>query len=309
LKIIVSVSLLVFIFSSLDRQAFLRVVGQAHPAWLLAAMATALAGVVLRSFRWQLLLKALPVDVPLGELIAIYFIGFLFNNLLPSGLGGDAIRMLELSKHTERGSDAVTSVVVDRFLGLSSLQAIALVALLFDWQAVPAFVAYFTVVSFGVSLVIGYLLINRPLYRLLQDRVRLFRQLTGIKQTRNLFESFQRYPLPALGKAYLVALLFNLSLIAMNIFIGTAVGAEASVAQYAVFVPITSLVLLLPISIAGLGVREGTYQQLFGEIGVPNEVAIAISLLYYVFGNVFPGLIGGVIYLWRSIRSVAQVVE
>lgn len=309
LKIIVSVSLLVFIFSSLDRQAFLRIVGQASPGWLVAALVAVLAGVGLRAFRWQILLKALRVEVSLGEVTAIYFIGFLFNNLLPSGLGGDAIRMLELSKHTERGSDAVTSVVVDRFLGLSSLQAIALLALLFDWQAVPTSVAYFTVAIFGASLVLGYLLINRPLYRMLQHRVKLFRRLTGIKQLHNLFESFQRYPLPALGKAYLVALLFNLSLIAMNMFIGIALGARASMAQYAVFVPITSLVLLIPISFAGLGVREEAYRQLFGQIGVPGEVAIAISLLVYVFGNVFTGLIGGAIYLWRSVRSVAQVVE
>jgi uncharacterized protein (TIRG00374 family) len=307
LKILVSLSLLIFIFSSLDRQAFFGIVGQAHPVWLIAALATTLGGVLIRAFRWQILLKAIQVEVPLGELTAIYFIGFLFNNLLPSGLGGDAIRMLELSKHTERGSDAVTSVVVDRFLGLSSLQAIALAALLFDWRAIPAAVAYFTVVILAVSLTFGYLLINRRLYLLLRRRVGLFRRLTGVKKISNLFESFQRYPLPALGKAYLVALLFNLSLIAMNIFLGLAVGAKASLAQYAVFVPVTSLVLLIPISFAGLGVREETYRQLFGQIGVPNEIAVAMSLLVYVFGNIFTGLIGGVVYLWRSARSAAGV--
>jgi uncharacterized membrane protein YbhN (UPF0104 family) len=187
------------------------------------------------------------------------------------------------------------------------LQAIALMALLFDWQAIPVAVAYFTVIMFGVSLILGYLLINRRLYLMLRRRVGLFRRLTGIKKIGNLFESFQRYPLPALGWAYLVALGFNISLIAMNFFLGLAVGAEASLAQYAVFVPITSLVLLIPISFAGLGVREEAYRQLFGQVGVPSEVAVAISLLYYVFGNVVTGLIGGVIYLWRSLRSVTRV--
>ena len=307
LKLLVSLGLLIFIFSSLDLQAFFSIVRQANPVWLFAALITTLGGVIIRAFRWQILLKAIQVEVPLGELTAIYFIGFLFNNLLPSGLGGDAMRMFELSKHTERGSDAVTSVVVDRFLGLSSLQAIALAALLFNWHAIPAAVAYFTVIIFVVGLTLGYLLINRRLYLMLQRRVGLFRRLTGVKKIGNLFESFQRYPLPALGKAYLVALLFNLSLIAMNFFLGLAIGAEASLAQYAVFVPITSLVLLIPISFAGLGVREETYRQLFGQIGVSNEVAVALSLLVYVFGNIVTGLIGGVVYLWRSVRSVTRV--
>ena len=172
LKIVVSVGLLTFIFYTLDLPAFWQTVRQANPWWLLAALAIMLIGVVIRAYRWQILLNAIGVPVPVSELTAIYFIGFLFNNLLPSGLGGDAIRMLELNRHSERGSDAVTSVVVDRFLGLSALQAIALLALLYDWGSIPTTVAYFTVAIFIGGLVIGYLLINRPLYLALLETVK-----------------------------------------------------------------------------------------------------------------------------------------
>jgi uncharacterized membrane protein YbhN (UPF0104 family) len=134
----------------------------------------------------------------------------------------------------------------------------------------------------------------------------LFRRLTDIKFIGNLAESFQRYPLDALGRAYLVSFLFNISLIAMNVFIGLGLGAKASLAHYAIFVPITSLVLLLPISFAGLGVREETYRRLFNQIGVPQEIAVAMSLLVYVIGNICTGLIGGVIYLLRSARGVVS---
>ncbi len=305
LKIIVSVGLLVFIFSKLDVSAFFRVVYQAHPGWLAAGLAMMLVGVVIRAWRWQILLDAIDTHVSLVELTNIYFIGFLFNNLLPSGLGGDAMRMVELNRHSQRRADAVTSVVVDRFLGLSALQAIALLALLYDWHAVPVGVAYFTVAVFAGGLVAGYLLINRALYQALRQNIGLFRRLTDIRAIGSLFESFQRYPLAALGRAYLVALLFNVSLIAMNVFIGLALGASARLAHYAVFVPITSLVLVLPISFAGLGVREEAYRQLFGQVGVPPEIAVAISLMVYVFGNICTGLIGGVIYLFRGAKEMA----
>lgn len=304
LKIAVSLGLLIFIFSTIDLSTFLQVVLAANPWWLLAALVMMMVGVVIRAWRWKVLLDAIGVVVRLGELTAIYFIGFLFNNLLPSGLGGDAIRMLELNRHSERASDAVTSVLVDRFLGLSALQAIALLALLYDWGSIPPAVAYFTVVIFVGGLAGGLLLINRRLYLAMQRRS-LFRRATQIKWIDNLFESFQRYPLSALGRAYLVALLFNVSLIAMNIFIGLALGAEASLAQYAVFVPITSLVLVIPISFAGLGVREGAYRQLFGQVGVPPETAVAMSLIVYLLGNICTGIIGGVLYLIRSVRAVA----
>ncbi|MCL4295175.1 MAG: flippase-like domain-containing protein [Anaerolineae bacterium] len=306
LKILVSVGLLAFIFSTLDLAAFIGAVSRANPWWLLAALAMMMLGVIIRAWRWQILLDAIAVHVSLVELTHIYFIGFLFNNLLPSGLGGDAMRMVELSRHSERVTDAVTSVVVDRFLGLSALQAIALMALIADWGAVPAGVAYFTVIIFLGGLVAGYLLINRALYTMLRIRVGLFRRLTNIKVIGNLAESFQRYPLGALGRAYLVAFLFNISLIAMNVFIGWGLGAKADLAHYAIFVPITSLVLLLPISFAGLGVREETYRRLFSQVGVLPEIAVAMSLLVYVFGNICTGLIGGVIYLLRSARGVVS---
>jgi hypothetical protein len=306
LKIVVSVGLLTFIFSQLDLPAFAKVVSQANPWWLLAALGMMMLGVVIRAWRWQILLDAIGVSVSLTELTNIYFIGFLFNNLLPSGLGGDAIRMVELSRHSERLSDAVTSVVVDRFLGLSALQAIALVALMADWDAVPPGVAYFTVAIFLGGLVVGYLLINRALYLKLRSSLGLFRRLTDLKAIGKLAESFQRYPLSALGRSYLVSFLFNIGHIIMHVFIGLGLGAPASLVHYAIFVPITAIVLLIPISFAGLGVREETFRQLFTQVGVPSEIAVAISLLVYVIGNVCTGLIGGIIYLLRGARGVVS---
>jgi uncharacterized protein (TIRG00374 family) len=305
-KIVVSVGLLIFIFSTIDIPAFLQVVQSANLWWLMAGLAMTIIGVFVRALRWKILLDAIKVRVPLGELTAIYFIGFLFNNLLPSGLGGDAIRMYELSRHSDHAADAVTSVIVDRFLGLSALQLIAIIALLTDWNAVPPEVAYFTVIIFVVGLVAGLLLINRPLYRWLQTNIGLFRRVTEVKFVGKLFVSFQNYPLRAIGYSYAVSILFNISLILMNLFIGLGLGAEATLSQYAVFVPITSLVLVLPISFAGLGVREETYRQLFGQVGVPGEVAVAISLMVYLFGNIVTGIIGGIIYLTRSAREVVS---
>jgi hypothetical protein len=273
---------------------------------LLAALGMMMLGVGMRAWRWQILLDAIEVRVPLGELTAIYFIGFLFNNLLPSGLGGDAIRMVELNRHAERGSDAVISVIVDRYLGLLALQAIALVALLLSWGSVPAFVAWITIVIFVAGVVIGYLLINRPLYLRLQQRSNLFRRLTGVKFAGNLFESFHRYPLPAIGWSFLVSFLFNFTLIAMYAFIGWSLAAPVSLAQFAIIVPITSMFLLLPISFAGLGVREWAFQAFYRPIGVSPEVSVAMSLLVYFIGNVCTGLIGGIIYLIRGARGVVS---
>ena len=299
LKLVVSMGLLIFIFRQIDFPAFIAIVRQAHIRWILTAMSLMILGVMLRAWRWQILLHAIEVRVSLKELIAIYFVGFLFNNLLPSGVGGDAIRIVELNKHSKHGADAVTSVLVDRFLGLSALQAIGTVTLLFNWNAVPAPIAYLTVTMFVAIMVGGYLLVNRTLYLSLRKNIDLFRRLTDIGPLGKLFDSFQSYPTSALQRSYMVSLLFNLSLITMNLSIGLSVGVEATLIQYAIFIPITSAVLIIPISFGGLGLREGAYVELFKSVGVPTETALAMSLLVYTIGNLFTGLIGGVVYLLR----------
>ena len=95
----------------------------------------------------------------------------------------------------------------------------------------------------------------------------------------------------------------------MNIFIGWGLGVQADLVHYMVFIPITSLVLLLPITVAGLGAREEAYRQLFGQVGVPAETAVAMSLLVYIFGNICAGLIGGLIYFLRGARDIVSKRE
>lgn len=302
LKIVISVGLIYLIVRNIDLRALLATLAGTNFGWLAAALALMIAGIFIRAWRWQILLDVLGVNVSINELAQIYFIGFLFNNLLPSGLGGDAIRIVELNRHSKHVGNAVTSVLVDRLLGLFGALTLALIALVFRWDAIPAQVALFSVVIMVVLLAGGFFLINRPLYEALR-RISLFKTVTDVKFINSLFRSFQDYSLPALGKSYAVGLAFNVLLIGMNFAIGSALGAKISLVHYLVFVPITSLVLVLPISFAGLGVRESAYVYLFGQVGVAQEVALAMSLLVYFLGNVIPGLIGGVLYLWRGARG------
>jgi hypothetical protein len=303
LKIIVSLVLIVFILRGIELDKLIGVLVNANPVLLGLTVLLVFIGVVLRAWRWKILLDVLKVGVPIRELTEIYLVGFLFNNLLPSGLGGDAIRMIELNRHSSRASDAVTSVFVDRLLGLFAALTLALIALIFRWNVIPSHIAFLSIIIFVGILGGGFFLINEPLYRIVR-KVGLIRWLTDIKFINSLFQSFQDYSPAALGQSFLVSLVFNVLLITQNMFIGLSLGADVALAHYLVFVPIASIVLILPISFAGLGVREGAYVYLFSQIGVAEEVALGISLLVYFLGNVTPGLVGGVVYLWRSARRL-----
>jgi uncharacterized protein (TIRG00374 family) len=309
LKIVVSLALIAIILRSVDVNALWQVVRNANPWYLLAALAVLMLGVVVRAYRWQILVRDQGVNASLAELIALYFVGFLFNNLLPSGFGGDAIKMYELSRRSQRGAEAVSSVLVDRFMGLFALQAMGLIGLIFSWGLVPTEIVIVTVAVFGASLLAAWVVSYRPLWDALAGRVPLFNRLFSIKAVRSLVSSLQSYSGAALARSLAVGVIFNLLLIASNVLIGAGLGAGVRLAYYFVFVPLTSLVLVLPISFAGLGVREGTYVFLFSQVGMSQELALSLSLLVYVLGTVAPGLVGGAIYLLRGARGYREVKQ
>lgn len=306
LKILVSLVLIVVILRSVDVRALWEVVRNADPWYLLAAQVVLMLGVLVRAYRWQILVQDQGVAVPLTELTALYFVGFLFNNLLPSGFGGDPVKMYELSRRSKRGAEAVSSVLVDRFMGLFALQAIGLMALVFAWRLVPMEIVILTVAVFGTSLLAAWVVSYRRLWNTLAERVPLFDRLLAIKAVSSLVSSLQNYSGSALLRSLGMGVVFNVLLIASNVLIGTALGADLLLPYYMIFVPLTSLVLILPISFAGLGVREGTYVFLFSQAGLTREVALSLSLLIYVLGTMTPGLVGGVIYLLRGARSYGE---
>lgn len=306
-KVLVSLVLIVVILRSVDVNTLWKVVRNANPWYLVAALVLVMAGVALRAYRWQILVHDQGVNASLSELTALWFVSFLFTNLLPSGIGGDAIKMYELSRSSERGAEAVSSVLVDRFMGLFALQAIGLTALAFSWRLVPGEIVVLTVVVFGASLLVAWVVAYRRLWTALARWIPLFDRVLSIKMVHSLVTSLQSYSGSALLRSFGVGVGFNALLIGMNVLIGTALEVELALPYYLIFVPITSLVLILPISFAGLGVREGTYVLLFSQAGVAREVALSMSLLVYVLGTVSPGLVGGVIYLLHGARTYREV--
>lgn len=326
-KVIVSLILIVLLLRAVGWQETLAKLLQAHPGYLLAALGVALLGVVVRAYRWQVLLSALEVEVPMRQLTALYFVGFLFTNVLPTGFGGDPIRMYELSRYTHRTAESAGTVIADRFFGLIVLQAMAVVALAFGYHLVEPWMIAFTVLLFVGSLVAVGLLLNRRLWQSLGERLRplaspdqkqegalgkIARRVGNLSIAEGLkrfYESLRGYSVPAVGKTLGVSLVFNISLIAMNYLLGLSLGARISIWYYFLFVPITSIVTILPVSFAGLGVREGAYVFLFIQAGMPQETALSLSLLVYVVNILAPGLIGGVIYVLKGARDYAAEKE
>lgn len=301
LKPLVSTALLAFLLTQIELDRLGQALAGAR--WLGVGLALTLfvLGILIRAYRWQVFLNALGLRVPLRTLSAWYFVGSFFNTVLPTGFGGDAVKAAELARYSGRGAAAVGTVLVDRFLGIVVLLAMGAVVLPLAGSGLDRRLTGLVAALF-LACVSGFWLLRRQ--RLVRWAGRLaprrLRQ-TIQRPAAALYEALQGYSRPTLAHALLVSFLFNVVWIAVNAVLGWALGIQATLVHYLVFVPLVSLSLLLP-SVGGLGVRELTYVGLFGLIGVPEEKAFALGILVYAV-MVATGLIGGVIYLVQGAQG------
>jgi uncharacterized membrane protein YbhN (UPF0104 family) len=257
---------------------------------------------VLRGYRWHVLLRIQNLEAPLSRLTSLYFIGTFFNTVLPTGFGGDVVRMYELSKDSRHGTESVSTVLVDRLCGFVVLFIMASLALPFSYQLIPSVVSL-AIVSITLVTVLG-------VWAALSDgvwagltRLPLLRGLLARPRVRQLRASIVAYRTRDITNALLASVVFNGLLMLINYLVALAFGVKISPWYFLVFVPIISFLLTLPVSFSGLGVREGGYVLLFGQAGVPAPLALGMSLCVYAM-TVATGLIGGVLYALQGYRSL-----
>ena len=307
LKLAFSAALIIILLTQLDLAALGAELTSANPWWLLVTFLLFASTIILRAIRWKVLLDALDIIVPLRLLSRWYYIGAFFNTLLPTGFGGDVIRMMYLAQYSQRAPSAVGTVILDRFLGIVVLLGLGVLAIPFSRAEVSVWLNLFLLLMFLFAAGGFWLLRQEKLVRWFKNLLfsilpsSIVRPLEKMGWIKPLYVALQGYDRRTLARALLASLAFNAVWILVNYTAGLSLGLEAGLVDYLVFVPLVSLALLLP-SFGGVGVRELSYVGLFSQIGVPRETAFALSLIIYAV-TVATGLIGGVFLLIQNIQG------
>jgi len=301
LKLFISIGLLAFLSRLVDWHAAWEVLKAMHWGYLGLAFLLFQLTFLLRSYRWRALLDALDTHVPIPRLLYLYYVGGFFNTFLPSGFGGDAIKMYELNRYSHRPSEAIGTVLVDRLAGIIVLLAMGVLAWPFVYRALPAREAAFTLGVSCAGLVASWVLFQR---RLVEWLLKFLPERVGAP-LRRLYTAVHTCGTRALWRALGISIVFNLALFLMTYVIAIALGQRIPFIYFVAFMPIISLSMLIP-SVGALGTREGAYVLLFGSAGVPQHVAVAMSLGFYLV-NVLTGVIGAVLYAIAAVRGMGKV--
>lgn len=302
LKFVVSISLLIFLFSRIDLDALLRGALSADVVLYTAGFLLSLIKIVIGAWRWQLLLASKKRCVHLLKLTQIYLISSFYNLLLPTALGGDVVRIIMASKEIDSKSEAVSSVFIERFLGFFSLSTIALLSLVIGQNIINNnAVTLFVVVAF-IAFIIGFLsLFSQPLARIFLNIFKMLNMNKLHKTLTSFYTTFHNYSKnkKALLTCFAVSFLYQIVGILTIYLIGLAINIEIAFVYYLIFIPLIWIIMMAPISISGIGVREGAFAYFFSMVGVDTEKALLLSLLFFSH-SILAGVLGGLLNIKNS---------
>lgn len=273
------------------------------PLFLLAVLIEN-AGVMVSAKKWHLLLDMKGAGVPFLAAWKYYYIGTFFNAFFPTTVGGDAVKAYGLSRRLPRREDAFSSVIMDRLTGLLAVLAIGILSLAGGWSLLSRTALLLSAVILLLPLalvlvVFGTDVVGRLLHTSLAQKLgRLALFVEEVYVSLRTYGHSRRRLLPVMA----ISLVYHMLLVVNNYVLSLALGLDIPLYYFFIFIPVAEILVFLPVSIQGFGVREGTYVTLFSAIGVGSGPAFALGFsdqLVKLIGN----LIGGVVYAatgWRD---------
>jgi uncharacterized protein (TIRG00374 family) len=305
LKCTVSIGLLAVLFAQTDASSLLNALRRASLPWLGVAVTLYFVMILASAWRWNLLLAAQRVSVSAWMLVRSFLVATFFNNLLPSNIGGDVIRIRDTTLPAGSIGRATAIVAVDRAMGLLGLLLVAAVSGTLAVTAVagPSLPVKLPVLWLAFSVAtIGFLvLLTAPeIILTLLGHVRFLNRDGIVMRVRKLVDmmlTFKAQPV-ALLSCFAGALVAQGVLVGFYVAIARSLDIPISPLHLAVVVPVSFVVQLLPVSVNGLGVREATFTYYFAALHLPIESALILSVVGAGLVLLF-SLSGGVLYLAR----------
>ncbi len=306
LRVAVSGAVIAYLVWQIDVGRTVDLVGSSNGLALAGALALFLATTWGMAWRWQLLLAARGIRERLGFLTGLYFVGYAAGQVLPTSIGGDAVRIVEHGrKHPGRRGEVAAAILLERVIGSAGtlvMVAVGLAVAAGRFQGIGYLVwieaasvvlvaaGFFLMFSTRARARLGFL---RPF----AARLRVEGPASSVYEGLHGYRDHPRALSAVLG----VTVVLQAARIAAIWLCGEAVGVDVSPLVYVILGPLLFLVMMVPFTINGLGVREAFFVAFLGRFGVDADAAFATGFLFYAV-TIVTALPGGAILLWRSAR-------
>jgi glycosyltransferase 2 family protein len=308
LQFVVSGGLIAYLLWTIDVGETADQLAASNVVYVLAAAAIYVSTLVPMALRWHVLLVSKGIHEPFGWLTKMYLIGYAASQVLPTGVGGDAIRIVEHARRRRTAKGEVAgAVLMERVVGSAALLLVAAIGLALAVGRYDniGLVVWIEVPCVAVLLLAGLLLYSRRTNAFLQRHVfprgaalRLQRPLSVVWTALHGY----RWQRRALVLAFLTTVAVQFVRTFAIWLCGEAVGIGVSPLVYIILGPILFLVTMVPVTVNGLGVRESFFVLFLGRFGVAPDAAFAVGFLFFAI-TIAAALPGGFVLAWRSVRG------
>ena len=295
-----------YILWKIDVGQTIEVLRDAQLGYFFAAVAIMILTVFPMAWRWQRLLAGRGIHDGLRWLSRAYFTAYTAGQVLPTSVGGDAMRIFETTRrHPGRGGPVAGSVLLERALGGAATLALAAIgfALAIGHYDVGAYLwveLAFVVATFVLAVVLFSRRVRGPL-RLTVPMLRTLRIERPVRAVYEGIHAYRDHPWLLAGVTVLTLAIQAVRVLAIWLT-GKAVGVDLSPRVYYVMGPLLFLVMLVPFTINGLAVREAFFVSFLGQVGVDSDQAFATGFLFFVV-TIALALPGAVILGWEGLRG------
>jgi uncharacterized protein (TIRG00374 family) len=303
--VVVTAAAVAYILTQVDLHKTWEILTNASVPWLVLSAALTLVTVPPMGWRWQLLLRARGVRESVPWLTRTYFVSYAVGQVLPTSVGGDASRIFETARrHPGQLTPITGSVLLERALGLAVTLVLAGVGLLLAIGRYPigrAYIAAEIIFIFG-TIAAGFVFFSRSVRSRLRFALPYARRFRLEKAARAVYDGlhgYREHPQTLLWVA-LISAAAQLTRVLAIYASGRAVGIDLGVLPYVVLGPLLFLVMLVPFTVNGIGVREAFFISFLGKLGVPHDQAFACGFLFFLL-TILLALPGVGIVLWENV--------
>lgn len=303
-RIVVAVGLTALLLWQSDPSAVWHAARGADLRFILLACVLVAIDRVLMAYRWLMLLAPLEPGSrpPLSAIMRVFFVSTFLGTFLPASIGGDAVRAYGLSREGVGGVDAVASVLMDRLIGVLSILFVASAGSLLARGLIDIRLLLPALGFLGVACIFALAVVFSPRLAVWMGSV-IARLPRGQDSAHRLVAAIQRYAeyRGDLVNVLLCSIAVQVLRVLQTYCLGFALGLTLPVGVYFALVPLILLIVLMPITINGIGTSQAGFVWLFGRAGVANAPAFALSVLFLAIA-VVGNLPGGVLYLMGNGR-------
>jgi len=285
LKLTITASLCFWLYSRIDFPTLKESLAQLGVLPIIIGVLLHVAVVFLTASRWWLLLTHTHTVTSFSRVIPSYYLGVFFNNFLPTGFGGDTVRILHMRARGVGMKSLVSASVVDRAVGFATIFIVGMIgALVSDELYISGHTKSVLITVFLAGLLAAGWTLSSHSGRLLESLKKKYRHTRIRGWILDVLSTCYSYR--AEKKRILLATAISVSGYALVILtyylLGNGLGLDIPITTYIITIPVVFLAASLPISIGGLGIRESALVGMLVSTGADLRLAVNLSILYLI---------------------------